>query len=240
MMEETIRKEIEALADEKYREFHSALCPGVTTIVGVRIPVLRKYAKQLIKKMTKEELEQYLGYKGSYYEETMLQGMLIGLSKTEWNTKKTWIQAFVPKIDNWAVCDIVCGGIKEAKKESMQAEIWEFLMPYVHARKEFEIRFGVVMLLSHFINEAYIEAILKEVEQVKCTEYYAQMAVAWLLSICYIKFPKETKQYLKSSRLEEFTYQKAIQKTIESYRITAEEKEKLREWKKDRTKIEVS
>lgn len=237
-MEERIRQEIVALADESYKEFHSSLCPGVTTIIGVRIPVLRKYAKQLIKQLTKQELEQYLRYTGSYYEETMLQGMLIGLYKTEWKEKQEWIKAFVPKIDNWAVCDIVCGGIKEAEKKSLQAEIWEFLQPYIHSQKEFEIRFGIVMLLTHYINEAYIEAILSQLDQVKCTEYYAQMAVAWLISICYIKFPAQTKQYLKNSTLDDFAYQKAIRKTIESYRITPEEKEKLRIWKKDRKEIE--
>ena len=237
-MEEKIQQDIFALADEKYKEFHSSLCPGVSTIVGVRIPVLRKYAKQLLKQMTNQELEQYLAYQGTYYEETMLQGMLIGLSKIEWNKKKEWIQAFVPKIDNWAVCDIVCAGIKEAKKEILQEDIWNFLLPYVQSDKEFEFRFGIVMWLDHFVNKTYIEEILDRVDDVKCGAYYAHMAVAWLLSICYIHFPEQTKQYLKDCKLDDATYQKAIQKTIESYRVSAEEKEKLRVWKKDRVSIE--
>ena len=222
-----IREKIFELADEKYKEFHSGLCPNTNNIVGVRVPVLRNYSKELVK----GNFRNYLANaKDEYYEEVMLQGMVIGLAKMELEERLEYITKFVPKIDNWAVCDVSCAGFKFAKK--YQSEVWKFLKPYLESNKEFEIRFGVVMLLDFYITEEYIDKVLEILNKIQYEGYYVKMAVAWAISVCYIKFPKETFKLLQENSLDDFTYNKALQKIIESYRVAEEEKKTIRAMKR--------
>lgn len=228
-MKNRIKKEIYNLRDEKYKEFHSSLCPGTNNIIGVRVPVLRKYAKDLSKEYKIEELLKEID--NEHYEEIMLKGMLIGLEKTEMKTLQKHIEEFVPQIDNWAVCDVFCGGLKFTKKH--KKEMWEFIQKYLKSDKEFEIRFGVVMILSYYIGEEYLNRNFEIFNMIKSDKYYVQMAVAWAISICLIKFYDETVEYLKTNaKLDDFTYNKALQKGIESYRITDIQKQELRSLKK--------
>ena len=222
-----IREKIFELADEKYKEFHSGLCPNTNNIVGVRVPVLRNYSKELVK----GNFRNYLANaKDEYYEEVMLQGMVIGLAKMELEERLEYITKFVPKIDNWAVCDVSCAGFKFAKK--YQSEVWKFLKPYLESNKEFEIRFGVVMLLDFYITEEYIDKVLEILNKIQYEGYYVKMAVAWAISVCYIKFPKETFKLLQENSLDDFTYNKALQKIIESYRVSEQEKKTIRAMKR--------
>ena len=222
-----IREKIFELADEKYKEFHSGLCPNTNNIVGVRVPVLRNYSKELVK----GNFRNYLANaKDEYYEEVMLQGMVIGLAKMELEERLEYITKFVPKIDNWAVCDVSCAGFKFAKK--YQSEVWKFLKPYLESNKEFEIRFGVVMLLDFYITEEYIDKVLEILNKIQYEGYYVKMAVAWAISVCFIKFPKETFKLLQENSLDDFTYNKALQKIIESYRVSEEEKKTIRAMKR--------
>ena len=222
-----IREKIFELADEKYKEFHSGLCPNTNNIVGVRVPVLRNYSKELVK----GNFRNYLANaKDEYYEEVMLQGMVIGLAKMELEERLEYITKFVPKIDNWAVCVVSCAGFKFAKK--YQSEVWKFLKPYLESNKEFEIRFGVVMLLDFYITEEYIDKVLEILNKIQYEGYYVKMAVAWAISVCYIKFPKETFKLLQENSLDDFTYNKALQKIIESYRVSEEEKKTIRAMKR--------
>ena len=161
----------------------------------------------------------------------MLQGMLIGLEKYK-NILNILndVEKFVPKIDNWAVCYVFCGGLKITKK--YLEEMWNFLQKYLKSEKEFEIRFGVVMLLDYYITEEYLEKDFKIFDDIKSEKYYVQMAVAWAISICLIKFYDRTIEYLKNANLDKFTYNKALQKAIESYRITDMQKQELRKMKR--------
>ncbi len=113
-MKQKIKQELLEWKDEKYKEFHSGLCPGTDNIIGIRVPVLRNYAKELAKEYEIKELLEQIDHQ--YYEEIMLQGMLIGLEKEDIKTVKKHIEEFVPKIDNWAVCDVFCAGLKITKK----------------------------------------------------------------------------------------------------------------------------
>ena len=230
-MKQKIKEELKKLADETYRKFHKGLCPGTENILGIRVPVLRDYAKKLSKKYEIHELLNHID--NEYYEEIMLQGMLIGLEKAKDNDIENIlkdIEEFVPKIDNWAVCDTFCVGLKITKKHGK--EMWDFLQKYVTSDKEFEIRFGVVMILDYYITEAYLEKDFAIFDYIKSDQYYVQMAVAWAISICLIKFYDKTLEYLKQAKLDKFTYNKAIQKAIESYRISDEQKTELRKMKK--------
>ena len=228
-MKQNIIEELKGLADKKYKEFHKGLCPGTENILGVRVPILRNYAKKLAKEYEIKALLENID--NEYYEEIMLQGMLIGLEKDKdiQNILKD-IEIFVPKIDNWGVCDVFCAGLKITKKHLQ--EMWNFLQKYVTSDKEFEIRFGVVMILDYYITEEYLERIFAIFDSIKSNQYYVQMAVAWAISICLIKFYDKTINYLKTSHIDKFTYNKALQKAIESYRITDEQKSFLRKMKK--------
>lgn len=220
MNNEEIRQKIFELADGKYKKFHSNLCPNTNNIVGVRVPVLRNLAKEV----AKQDIKDYLrNAKNDYYEEIMLQGMVIGLAKIDLKQTCNYLVNFIPKIDNWAVCDVTIAGLKITKK--YQKEMLEFLKPYLKSNKEFELRFAIVMLLDFYITEEYIDIVLKILNRVKHEGYYVKMAVAWAISIAFIKFPEKTMKLLKQNDLDNFTYNKALQKITESYRV--DEKIKL-------------
>lgn len=228
-MKQEIKKKLLELSDKKYKEFHGGLCPGTENIIGVRVPILRNYTKELFKeqdwKQTIKEIDN------EYYEEIMLQGMLIGQAKTEdINIILKYVENYVPKIDNWAICDVFCAGLKITQKN--KKEVWEFIQKYLKSDKEFEIRFAVVMILDYYIEEQYLKEDLKIFDNIKHEGYYVKMAVAWAISVCLIKFYDETVQYLKKCELDDWTYNKAIQKAIESYRISDNRKQELRKMKK--------
>ena len=220
-MENVIREKIFSLADEKYKEFHSGLCHNTNNIVGVRVPILRNYDKELVKEGFEKN---YNKIQTEYYEEIMLKGMMIGLEKMDIDTKLTYIKEFIPYIDNWAVCDIFVAGLKIKEKE----KFYNFIQKYLENNKtEFEIRFGLVSLLDYYIDKEHIQEIFKITDKIKRDEYYIEMAIAWLISICYIKFPKETEEYLNNNKLSDFAYNKSIQKIIESTRVDEQVKNKL-------------
>ena len=225
-MENVIRKKIFSLADLKYKEFHSGLCPNVDNIIGVRVPILRNYAKELVK----EDFEGiYNKIKTDYYEEIMLKGMMIGLKKMDIEAKLSYIENYIPYIDNWAICDVFVAGLKIKEKD----RFYSFIKKYLdNSKSEFEIRFGLVSLLDYFIDSEHLEDIFKFTDSIKRNEYYVEMAIAWLISICYIKFPKETNEYLMENSLSNWAYNKAIQKIIESKRIDEEDKNRLRKMKR--------
>lgn len=216
-----IKEELFNMQDKKYQEFHSGLCPGTSNIIGVRIPELRRYAKNLKGKV------DIFSIPNDYYEEIMLKGMLIGLEK-ELNYEN--IEKFIPLIDNWAVCDVFCAGLKQVKKD--KDKMWEFLLKYIYSKQEFEVRFAVVMILDFYIEDEYIDMVLEILQKVKHEGYYAKMAVAWAYSICFIKFFEKTRQiFINMQEKDKFTYNKSLQKATESYRLTDEQKQILRKMK---------
>lgn len=224
-----IKKKLKEISDKKYQDFHSSLCPGTENIIGVRVPILRNYAKELFKE--KDWKETIKEIDNEYYEEIMLKGMLIGQAKTEdINIILKYVEEYVPHIDNWAICDVFCAGLKITKK--YKKEMWNVIQKYLKSDKEFEIRFAIVMILDYYIEEEYLKENFEIFEKIKCDEYYVKMAVAWAISICLIKFYSVTIEYMKTSKIDSWTYNKAIQKAIESYRITEENKKILREMKK--------
>lgn len=224
-----IEEKLKELTDKKYKEFQLKLCPGVDNILGVRVPILRKYAKDLLKEYTLDEILYNLSDK--YYESIMLQGMVIGQDKKKsFDEKLKYIEKFIPKIDNWAVCDTFCAGLKITEKN--KEKMWNFLKNYLKSSKEFEIRFAVVMILDYYIEDKYIDDVLNILDKIRSDKYYVQMAVAWALSICMVKFYNKTLEYMQTSNIDKFTFNKTIQKSIESYRITDEQKQILKNMKK--------
>lgn len=226
-MENKIRQDLFAMQDLKYKEFHGSLCPDMDNIIGVRIPKLREYAKELYKSNNLEDIK----IEDKYYEELVIQGMLVGFqTKAPIEEVIKQVKEFVPKINSWAVCDTFCAGLKITKK--YQTEMFKVIKEYLKSKQEYEVRFAIVMLLDYYINDQYIDQVLQILNNVKLDKYYVQMANAWAVSICLIKYYNKTLEFLKTTKIDDFTYNKGIQKTIESYRITKEQKDYLRTLKR--------
>lgn len=229
---EEIRQELTKLADDKYRSFHSNLCPGVENILGVRLPLLRKIAISLSKE---EDYYNYLNNGDTkYYEEIMIEGLIIGYLKTDNENRFNYIRNFIPKIDNWAICDSFCNNLKFTKKNIN--EVWNFILPYTSSENEFDIRFALVMMLNFYIMEDYIDDVLNTLNNINHDGYYVKMAVAWAVSYAYIDFPQKTLAFLKNNNLDNFTYNKSLQKIIESTRVSKEDKDLMRSLKKNNVK----
>lgn len=206
-----VKEQLLELADPKYQQFSSRLLPGVDHLLGVRLPQLRKMAKQL----AKEEGEVFLSQNDDiYFEEIMLKGMVIGYLKAPAEEILVHVKQFVPLISNWSVCDSFCSGLKLTKQN--QALFWPMLISYLQSDSEFEVRFALVMMLNYYVDNVYIERVLFSCEQVRHDGYYVKMAVAWLLSVSYQKYPQLTLRFLEETTLDTFTYNKALQKISES------------------------
>lgn len=226
-MKKLIRTELENLADEKYRMFSSKLIPNINNVLGVRLPELRKIAKCL----AKSNYEEYLSITDTiYFEEIMLQGMTIGYLNMDWGAKEQYITEFVPKIDNWSVCDSFCSGLKF--NEVSKDDVWKFLEPYLKSREVYEIRFAVVMLLFHFIDAKYAKRAFAALNRINQDDYYAKMAMAWAVSIYYRDLSKITLPYLQNNKLDDWTHNKSIQKITESLTVTDEAKKIIRSMKR--------
>ncbi len=206
-----IRQKLEALADPAYREFYAGLIPGVIGVLGVRMPALRKVAREI----ARGDFRAYMdAAQDGSYEEVLLQGLVIGYAKAEPDELLAYTERFVEKIDNWAVCDSFCIGFKLAKAH--QETVWAFLQPYLASQKPYSIRFGVVMLLNYYIDQPHLSQVLGLLDGIRHDDYYVRMAVAWAVSACFTAFPEETMRYLQQSQLDDWTYNKALQKIVES------------------------
>lgn len=223
-----VREELERLAEPEYQAFSAKLLPGVSNILGVRLPYLRKMAK----KIAKEDWKSFLDENDTtYFESIMLQGMVTGYVRDVTIQELfPYIDQYVAKIDNWSTCDSFCSGLKITKE--YEKEMWDYLQKYFRSTKEYEIRFAVVMGLNYYIQDGYVTDYLTIMDQIHHEGYYVKMAVAWGISMIYLHNPKQITEYLKQNHLDDFTHNKAIQKIRESYQVSKEEKTKLLQLKR--------
>lgn len=223
-----IKSQLLALADPRYQKFSSRLLPGTQNILGVRLPYLRKIAKQLVKEYGRSYVQHI---SDSSFEELMLQGMAIGyLQNNTIEEVLSEVANFVPKINNWSICDSFCAGLKITKQ--YKEEVWEFIMPYLSSSNEFEVRFAIVMMLIYYKDEQYINQVLKKLDCVHHEAYYVQMAIAWAISSCFVEYQEITFAYLTENNLDDFTYNKSLQKIIESSKVSSQMKHSIRELKR--------
>lgn len=216
--EKSIRQHLEAMAETDYKRFSATLNPGVPHVLGIRVPLLRALAKRI----AQSNWRDYLADTDLHYmEQRMLRGLVLGCVKMD-NVDEylRLVSEFVPTINSWAVCDTFdfCG--KQRFVDRHKARIWAYLEGWVQSAHEYEVRFGVVQTMMHYVDEEYIHRVLERLSQVAHRGYYAQMAVAWALSVCYVKFPQHTLPLLQGATLEEWTHNKAIQKICESLRVS--------------------
>lgn len=224
-----LRDRLRGMADQKYRDFHGKLIPGVAQeFWGVRVPELRKVAKEIIRGDWQDFLTE--AEKETVYELTMLFGMVAAGAKCDFEEKLEWLVRFIPRIDNWAVCDVVCGELKAVKKN--RERMYEFLQPYIIAEGEYERRFAMVILMQYYLVDDWIDRVIAVYGSVRLEDYYVKMAVAWGLSVCFVKYREKTLAFLRETDMDAWTYNKALQKARESYRVTREDKEMLKGMKR--------
>lgn len=216
-----------SLQDLKYREFHTSLVLNSKyEFIGIRTPIMKDIAKQI----AKGDIEGFLKCaQDKYYEEVMIQGLVISHIKDE-STFNKYFKKHIKKIDNWALCDTFCSAIKIVEKHE-DRYLKEALEMSLNS-KEFISRIGLVMILGHFIKKENLSIIFDTLNKITSDKFYINMAEAWLVCEMYTKFPKETLKFLKKNNLNKFTQNKAISKIHDSFRVSAKEKELLKKYKK--------
>lgn len=213
-----LRETLFAHQDLKYKAFHCRLVPTVDddNIIGVRLPELRKIAKQAYRENADNALE--------YYEEKMVYGFTLGMKKGSAEEHMADLREFAPLIDNWAVCDSCCASFKFTKR--YREELLPFLKGYLNGT-EYEVRFAVVMLLQYYLTEEYIDEVLDILFGIEREEYYIQMAQAWAIAEAFTKWRDKTLPLLSACILIPAIQNKAIQKMRDSFRISPEDKKML-------------
>lgn len=207
------------LATEHQARFGSSLIPNCKPMIGVRLPALRVLAKKIAKEDYRSFLEEC---PDTYFEYEILQAYVLGYAKDDIEVLLSYADRLIPKIGDWAVSDSFCQSFSVAKK--YRERVWEWLMTYVKQEKEFSQRVVAVLLMSHFLVPDYIGKVLAVMNSLQYNGYYTKMGVAWCVATAYAKFPKETAGYLEENSLRDWTYNKAIQKMCESYRVSEADK----------------
>jgi 3-methyladenine DNA glycosylase AlkD len=222
-MMNNLQKHLFAMQDLSYRDFHSKLMPTIDkeTIIGVRTPMLRKFAKEFAK--TKESESFLLDLPHQYYEENNLHGFLLEMEKDYGKLIKR-LDAFLPYVDNWATCDMMRPKVFKKHLPELLTKVEEWLS----SKQTYTVRYGVGMLLSYYLDEEFKPEYLEQVASVRSDEYYINMMIAWYFATALAKQYEVTLPYIENQRLELWTHNKAIQKAIESFRVGDEQKKYLR------------
>ena len=214
-----IREELFRLQDLKYRDFQSKLIPTVDpdTVFGVRTPDLRKYAQQLIKN---DEATAFLvDLPHRYFDENQLHAFILSEEKN-YEQCITEVNRFLPYVDNWATCDQMSPKVfkKHADELLQQIQVW------IHSEETYTIRFGIGMLMQHFLEENYKPEYPKWVADIRSEEYYVNMMISWYFATALAKQYDSVLPFIENQMLDVWTHNKTIQKAVESYRITPEQK----------------
>ena len=217
------------MQDNEYKEFHGRLMPTVNpdTILGIRVPILRKFSNQLAKSLSKEKLLEFMNeLPHKYYEENNIHAFLIEKIK-DFDECIVALEKFLPFVDNWATCDMMNPKILKKNTQQLFCKIKEWIVsPHVYT-----IRYGIGMLMRYFLDDNFKTEYLDMVAAVKSDEYYVNMMKAWFFATALAKQYEATLPYIKEKRLDNWSHNKAIQKSIESFRVPKEHKEELRRYK---------
>ena len=218
-----ITKRLFELQDEKYADFQAKLTPGIPreSFIGVRVPEVRKLAKSYYKDSESAAFLQELPHQ--YYDENMLHGLVLSEMK-DFEACVKAVDAFLPYVDNWAVCDIMSPKVFKKHKE----ELLPVIKRWVASDQVYTCRFGMEMLMSHYLDQDYKPEYLEIVADVHSEEYYVNMMIAWFFATALAKQWDTVIPYIEENRLEPWVHNKTIQKARESYRITPEQKEYLK------------
>lgn len=222
-----IKEKLFELQDKAYAEFQSKLTPGIAreSFIGVRVPVARKLAKEYQKEAEASSFLARLPH--DFFDENMLHGLLISEIK-DYDSCIENVESFLPYVDNWAVCDIMSPKVFKKHKEELLVKVME----WAASSHTYTCRFGIEMLMTHYLDNDFKSEYLEIPAGVQSEEYYVNMMLAWFYATALAKQWDETIPYLTQKRLSRWVHNKTIQKACESYRITAEQKQYLKTLKR--------
>lgn len=235
-MLQTIREQLITMSEEEYQKFSAGLIPGVEHMLGIRLPELRKLAKQIAKSDWKAAIDE----EDYYFEERMLRGMVLGYAKGGMDEMLPYITEFIPLVNNWSICDSVFMGMHIFKKD--RERTWDYIQPLLQSDKEFEVRVALIIMMQHLLKcdakgkkltrlrrvtlsevqntgeipGLYTKRILEMIDREYPQGYYASMAASWLLAEAFCTYPYHTMCLIEENHLDDVTYNKGIQKIIES------------------------
>ena len=226
---QNVKNVLNEYIDTDFKEFTSRLIPCTRPILGVRVPILRKIAKEIVKGDWKAYLNDATE---DTYEEVAIKGFVIGYVKEELEILKPFIEEHIEKIDDWSLCDGFCSNLKIVEK--YRNEFWTMFMYYASKEEAFKQRIVAVMLMNYYLTNEYIDRSLKVLDNLKNEKYYCKMAVAWAIATAWAKQREKTFVYMQegNNTLDDWTYNKAIQKMLESYRVSDDDKRMLRKMKR--------
>ena len=221
-----VSEELFKLQDIKYRDFQIKLVPNysIDIMIGVRTPDLRNYAKKIIKENKYKEFLEELPHK--YFDENQLHAFIISEIK-DYEKCIIYINKFLPYVDNWATCDQMSPKIFKKNKDKLIIEI----MRWIESKETYTVRFGIGMLMHYYLDDDFNPKYLEKVSKIKSKEYYVNMMIAWYFATALAKQYDDAIKYIEKNILDKWTHNKTIQKALESYRITSEQKKYLKSLK---------
>lgn len=225
-----VNEELQRLADAGYRQFISRLIPHEAELLGVRMPALRHLAKSLAADADWRGFAATALPADASHELVLLQGLVIGYAPGGWDELSPLIEAYLPRLRNWAICDSFAGSLQISR--SYPQPMWQLLLRALNTGQPYQLRFTAVMLLNHYLDSEHLPSALALLAQIRHDDYYVKMAVAWAISAFYLNFPERTFAWLRQNELDDFTHNKALQKIAESRRCNAAAKELLRQLKR--------
>ncbi len=220
---ERIREELFGLRDEKYAAFQLKLIPGIgpESVIGVRTPDLRKLAKRLVKE---DDVEAFLDeLPHGYFDEMQLHAFIISEMK-DYGRCIWQVDRFLPYIDNWATCDQLSPTVFRKHK----AELLEQIRIWLESGRTYTVRFAIGMLMQHYLDEDFKPEYPSMVARIRSSEYYVNMMIAWYFATALAKQYDSVLPFIREGKLDAWTHNKTIQKAVESYRITDQQKEYLK------------
>ncbi len=217
---------LESIRDNKYKEFNGKIIKSKYPILGVKIPVLRKMAREIYGGDYEAFLEVI---DNKYYECVMLKGLVIAQIK-ELDVLDKYLLPFINLIDNWAICDTFCNSLKIVDKN--KDYFLNIINDLIDTKEEYKVRVGLILLLSYYVWEDYLTEIFNYIKKSHSTYYYVNMARAWLLCECFIKDQEKTLEFFREYDLDKFTINKSISKIRDSYRVSEKAKEEVLKFRK--------
>jgi len=210
--------------DEKYLEFNKKIINTPSNMIGIRTPIIKRIAKEL----SKDYKKSLSIINTNYYEEFTLEGFIISYIK-DINDFDYYFDLFVPKIDNWATCDMCIGAMKQLGKDE---KYFDKAKEFIETGKEFTIRVGYLIMMDYYLDNNHIDEILDILNKKNEEFYYVKMVKAWLISVAYIQYKDKIINFLKRNSLDDFTHNKSIQKIIELLRVEKFDKDYLKSFKR--------
>lgn len=225
--EQELRKYLYSLQDKEYQKFHSSIA-NVDNVIGVRVPKLREIAKNV----AQNNYRSVFSFKHLTNEELMIHGMAIGYLKISFEEKIILLDEFLDQMNGWSVCDSTCSTFKDFKNN--QEKGFVFIEKLIQDQRIYARRTAFVLLLNYYINDEYIDKVIDIIINYNSeeSEYYVLMALAWLISYCYIKYPNKSLKIYESNNLNKFVINKSISKVCDSFRVSKENKLQLKQYRK--------